>query len=419
MKKTIYLAASVFMILFASCTKKDDASVKYPGLKSVNAAGSGLNTLATSAVTYTDESSFVTSLSAYGFKNPSQVDLNRMGTTSGYNTGYGFNIPAANQVKGFKWNAGDEETTDWRPQGITGFAWGAKNYLLVSWYAIGPDDIAGVNNKYKGVRLALVDITDMTKITYRLILLVQNKANSTNAALYDQPADAFTQGDLFIPVTMHAGGLAYYNQKIYIADTGLGLRVFDLNKLIPAEPDASKTTIGKDSNGELKAFDYTYILPQTGYYKITNAKPFSFVSLGEGATSADKRLWTGQYQTTGTVAQVFGFPVSTAGQVSGPPTIIDPKDDTGLVMLGMQGVYRAGTKTFMTKTGNSSYEGSTARFVRYVDGAAAGTRYRWPHGAEALYLDSAGLLWNLTEFETSKYGQDNRCVFAVRLSDYD
>ncbi len=33
-------------------------------------------------------------------------------TSSGYTGVYGFNIPAANQVKGFKWNDGDEGTTN-------------------------------------------------------------------------------------------------------------------------------------------------------------------------------------------------------------------------------------------------------------------------------------------------------------------
>jgi hypothetical protein len=43
--------------------------------------------------------------------------------------------------------------------------------------------------------------------------------------------------------------------------------------------------------------------------------------------------------------------------------------------------------------------------------------YRWPHDAEDLDYDAAtGYLWCLTEYETEKYGQDNRCVFAVRLT---
>jgi hypothetical protein len=118
---------------------------------------------------------------------------------------------------------------------------------------------------------------------------------------------------------------------------------------------------------------------------------------------------------------VFGFGINISVVVStAQPQIVTPIDNTNGYVYGMQGVYRCGAKTFMTTTGNSSYEGSTARLVRYNDGTAAGTRYRWPHGAEDLYYNSAtGYLWNLTEYETQKYGQDNRCVFVVRLIDYD
>jgi hypothetical protein len=405
-------------LLFSACKKENPVVTETPVTKVNNPT---VGSTAVSTVTYTDESAFVTSLSSYGYQNPTQVDLNRIATSAGYNTVYGFNIPAANQVKGFKWNAGDEETTDWRPQGITGFTWGTRKFILVTWYGTGPDDIAGANNKFKGVRIALVDITDMTNITYRLALLVQSKANINNTSLYDQPTDPsqITQLDSFIPITIHAGGVAYYNQKIYVADTGHGLRVFDLNKFIPATTDATSKTIGKASNGDLKAFNYTYVLPETGYYKITNASPYSFVELGTGTTATDLRLWTGQYLTGATDApKLYGYQINAAGTVSGPPTIASPKDDTGDPVLNMQGAYRGGTQTFMTKTGNSSYEGSTARLVKYIDGAATGTRYRWPHGAEDLFLDSSGLLWNLTEYETSKYGQDNRTVFCVKLSTY-
>jgi len=72
-------------------------------------------------ISYTDESNFVNSLSSYGFLEPDDINLNRSGTKSGDNNVYGFNIPSANQVTGFKWNSGDESTEEWRPQGLTGF----------------------------------------------------------------------------------------------------------------------------------------------------------------------------------------------------------------------------------------------------------------------------------------------------------
>jgi len=381
-----------------------------------------VKTTLASTISFTDESSFVNTLSSYGFKTPDLLGLNRVASTSGYTSVYGFNIPAANQVTGFKWNSGDEGTTEWRPQGIAGFQWAGRKFLVVTWYGVGPDDIAGVNNQHKGVRIALADITSMSNITYRLVLLVQNKANMSNASLY-KASNPYTQLGSFCPVTIHAGGVAAYAGKLYVADTKLGMRVFDLTNFIPVDGDATETRIGMETNGDLKAFNYGYILPESGYYKITGASPFSCIELGQGATASDKFLWTGQYITSDETATptVYGFGVNTSGVVStAQPQVIVPIDNTSGNVYGMQGVYRSGTKTFMTITGTSSYEGSTARLVRYNDGTTAGSRYRWPHGAEDLYFDSTtGYLWNLTEYETQKYGEDNRCVFAVRLSDYD
>ena len=77
-------------------------------------------------ITYTNENTFAQSFAGNGFKNPSQLVLKRTALSAGYNTVYGFAIPAANQVKGFKWDFEDEQTEEWRPQGITGFTWQAK-----------------------------------------------------------------------------------------------------------------------------------------------------------------------------------------------------------------------------------------------------------------------------------------------------
>jgi hypothetical protein len=420
----IYFITAIAAITLHACAKHTEPAPEEESISNTEIPIATENALATNVtVTYTDESSFVSSLSSYGYKNPSQLDLNRVGASSGYTAVYGFNIPSANQVKGFKWNSGDEQTIEWRPQGITGFTWSGRNFLLVTWYAIGPADIDGVNNQHKGVRVSLVDITSMSNITYRHILLVQNKANMSNSELY-KSSNPYVQLGSYAPVTVHAGGIAAYAGKVYVADTKLGIRVFDLTKFITVAGDDTGNRIGKESDGTLKAFGYGYILPESGYYKITNASPFSCIELGEGASSADKMLWTGQYidATSTTVPKVYGFHLNASGQIitSAQAVVVTPIDNDKTKVNGIQGVYRAGTKTFMATTGNPSYEGSTARLVRYNDGATAGVRYRWPHGAEDLYFEKGtGYLWNLTEYETQKYGEDNRCVFAVRLSDYD
>jgi hypothetical protein len=421
---TNYVVAGLLTLLLFACKKTDTTptTVAPPVVTPPVVVPPVVTPTNPISVAYTDEGTFVSSLSTYGFKNPTQITLNQTATATGYNTGYGFNLPVANQVKGFKWAAADEQTEEWRPQGVCGFSWGTKTYLLVSWYGVGPDEIAGQNNHYKGSKLALVDITDMANITYRMILLVQNKTNYNTSLLFDKPTapENPTQYDSFIPVTMHAGGLAYFDQKIYIADTSLGFRVFDLNNLIDnVAADPTKNAVGKQPTGGLIAFDYTCILPQTGYYKVTGGgSPFSSVSLGSGATAADKMLWTCQYLTTGD-PKMYGFPLSAAGVVSAP-TVIHPNDNTvaGAPVMRAQGAYKAGTTAWLTSTGNATLDGSTARLYKYIDGNQLGTVYKWPHGAEALYVDNAGLMWCMTEYETAKYAKDNRTVFAVKLSDF-
>lgn len=374
-------------------------------------------TLTNNDVKFTSEVNFANSFSSYGFKNPNSVTLDRIANTAGYNSVYGFTIPTANQVKGFKWNTEDTETTDWRPQGVTGFTWGSKKYLIVTWYGLSPNERAGVKNEHKGSKIALVDITDMNNISYTFILLAQNITNNNDNLLYDKPKNTFTQLGSFIPVTMHAGGVTYFNQKIYIADTSMGMRIFDLNNIIPVKADATQQTIGKEANGDLKAFDFAYILPQSGYYRMAKGSPFSCVGLGEGATPDQKVIYTGQYKTSGSISQVYGFPINANGELFDHESIVDVRDDLGSTLYGVQGVYRANKKLFLSVTGKASVNSSTARLVRYNVGDSKATFYPWPRGAEDLHADG-DLLWSLTEFETIQYNKDNRCVFAVRMSDY-
>ncbi|MBC9796831.1 hypothetical protein IBL28_12700, partial [Sinomicrobium sp. FJxs] len=200
--KPTYLITAFFALAGLSCSDQDQ---DMPQMEEAPVSKEFSVSTPTNDVTfsYTDESSFVSRLSSYGYKTPVQLNLNRTASKSGYNSVYGFNIPADRQVTGFKWNSGDEQTTDWRPQGITGFQWGGRRFLLTTWYGIGPAQIPGVENKHKGVRVSLVDITDMNNIKYRHILLVQDKNNR-----FYKEDSAYTQLGEFGPVRIHAGGVA-------------------------------------------------------------------------------------------------------------------------------------------------------------------------------------------------------------------
>ena len=420
---------SFTVIIIFSCSNNDDASndenVQSDDLELIDGVKASNSNI---SLTYVDESVFINGFNSANFKAPHEISLNRTATTAGYNQVYGFNIPTANQVTGFKWNTGDQDTEEWRPQGITGFSSNGKDFLLVTWYGVSDSQISGIHNEHKGVRVALVDITDMSNIKYRHIILVQDKANITDSDLFSTPSTNYTQLDKFAPVTIHAGGVSYFDGKIYVASTSLGIRVFDINQFIPATTGSGLSdTIGENNSGDYIAYNYAYILPQIGYYSITNADPYSCIALGKDINS-NNRLYTGQYLTSSSSQDpvISGFNINPTGTVSALPCVeeIEAKDNASSGNSGpvynMQGIFRNVDTSIMTATGKSEYYGSTARLIRYYDGDTSGTRFRWPHGAEDLFFDqSTEYLWNLTEYETSKYNAENRCVFAVRYSDYN
>lgn len=407
-----------WMLLFAltniGCTDNDIAStLKEENLSSKADLGKAAADVSVNA--YTDTSAYINS--GFSFLNPSQVDKNRQAIGgSAYTEVYGFNIPEENRVRGIRWNTDDETTSLWRPQGISGFTKDGVRYLLVSWYA---KDEA----EFKGSRITLIDISSSssTYLTYRHILLVQP----------DIPAGTtgYSQYGSYAPLNVHAGGIAYFKGKIYLSSTNLGVRVFDLNKIIEVSTgDSTNDKCGKDSNGNLFAFNYRYILPQTGYQKINNANPFSTIQVNDEGT----QFWTGQYYSgsadASIVPKVFGFPVDTNGRLQNTGIVtVTPKNSlfTDNHAHGIQGVFRKGNRTWLSCTGSPSNSyGSNARLARYTDGADDTVRFRWPYGAESLYYESQyNYLWSLTEYEPNAGAQNgsqvNRCIFAVDFSKYE
>ena len=182
---------------------------------------------------------------------------------------------------GFTWDAEDQAVATWIPQGLTGSAdatatglLDGRRVVLVSWYYTPP---AGSTYE-KGVRLALVDVTVPQSPTYRLILLVE--PTGTPAA----PS--------FAPVVMHAGGLAWVGDFLYVVETGRGFRVFDMSRMLQAATDVD--TIGCTTTA-CHAGLYKYVVPQIGAYGSTSeCKPlFSYVSLDK--TTTPPSLVSGEY----------------------------------------------------------------------------------------------------------------------------
>ncbi|MCM4162334.1 MULTISPECIES: hypothetical protein [unclassified Arenibacter] len=411
-----YIVCFAVCVLSIGCTEEDvvadapTASEKEATTPVQNLVASGIS------VNHSYSDSYISS--GFSFLSPDQLDKNRQAIGgSSYTEVYGFNVPEANRARGIRWNSGDETTASWRPQGIAGFKKNGIRYLLITWYARNASD-------YKGSRITLLDISpsSSTYLMYRHILLVHDVIPSS--------VSGYTQYGSYAPLNLHAGGVAYFNDKIYIASTNLGMRVFDLNKIVEVSTGSSTSTkCGQDSGGNLYAFNYRYILPQMEYYDINGgANPFSTIQLNEEGNE----FWTAQYShgsaSSSVVPKIYGFPIDSNGTVlnSGIEYFI-PKnslfaDDHA---HGMQGIFRKGSRTWLSCTGSpSSSYGSTARLARYTDGASNTVRYRWPYGAESLYYEKQyDYLWSLTEYEpnsgAANGSQVNRCIFAVHFSNYE
>lgn len=137
------------------------------------------------------------------------------------------------------WNSGDYKTTKWTPQGITSSAdalgtgkWNDHEAWIVSWY-----------QKGDSVRVSFVD---RTTHKYRHVLLVYPSAD-----------------DDFKSIAIHAGGIMWYGNLLYVVDTNNGIRAFDLDNIWEVE---IADGVGKMKDGKGYSADgYQYVLPQVRY----------------------------------------------------------------------------------------------------------------------------------------------------------
>ncbi|KAM0095919.1 hypothetical protein ACP6JD_000730 [Aspergillus fumigatus] len=174
-------------------------------------------------------------------------------------------------VEAWKWNPGDMATKKWVPQGITGSAdasasgkWDGREMWLVSWHR--DDD--------KSVRVSFVD---RKTHKYRHVLLVEPTAD-----------------DNFAAVPVHAGGIAWYGEWLYVVDTSHGIRVFDLGQIWQVEDGDD---VGK-KGGKYSAAGYLYVLPQIRpdrSYKWTpgSSSPFRFSWIS--VDRSDNTLLVGEF----------------------------------------------------------------------------------------------------------------------------
>jgi hypothetical protein len=190
-------------------------------------------------------------------------------------------VPGSGAVEGYRWGLADTFTQTWWPQGVAvGHHEGAP-LVITSWFA------QPKRRREMGSRISIIDLRNPRRARYHHVLLVAPRRTDDGISLD--------------PVRIHAGGIVWVGDRLFVAATYGGIREFRLSDIMRAP-----------SRGPLRRstgpFGYRYLLPESGGYLPPNAEAkkrmrYSFLSLesGSGIRGLDGdelRLVAGEYGTS-------------------------------------------------------------------------------------------------------------------------
>ncbi|GAB1213853.1 hypothetical protein ATERTT37_003006 [Aspergillus terreus] len=282
------------------------------------------------------------------------------------------------------WNEGDYETTKWIPQGMSSSGdalavgtYEGRDVWLVSWY----QDEGDAN-----VRVSFID---RATHKYRHVLLVEPNAK-----------------DNFTSVPIHAGGIAWYGNALYVVDTSKGLRVFDMDNLWEV---AIADGVGKnDAAGGYSANSYRYVLPQIRSYSWPALQPnsafrHSWVAL-DRADSPDTLL-VGEYQTTDVdlPIRLVKYPLDyTTRRLRNTNGVVTATWAYCVDILRMQGGFSRNDTFYL---GRSNGENNGGDLFTWTPGELAQETSSWfPPGNEDMsYNEAKGEWYTVTEHVGQRY----------------
>lgn len=317
-------------------------------------------------------------------------------------------VPLAGLEAGFRFDSADDNDCRSYPQGIAtsrdSGGYSGRNYdghqlVMVSWYTKTKCGGSGSRS-----RITLVDWDATWANTYRKILLVEPTGTASSPSYKD--------------VNVHAGGIVWYGDYLYVADTSHGLRVFDMRKIWKTSTSGSESLIGRQSDGSYKAHNYKYVLPQVGTITDTSTGSdkvrWSTISLDRVSDSVVMTEYTCKARTSTGICSTT--PVRKPRAVrypfaAGKTTFAATTTATQALLLPyyrLNGVASHNNRWWFNSSGYTT--------MYYWAGGAA-SAYNWVSGGESISYwedpNSADLLWTMQE------GTGKRNVFAVKQASYN
>ncbi|KAK2749390.1 hypothetical protein FQN57_006322 [Myotisia sp. PD_48] len=241
--------------------------------------GKGVSELPGSAYTLTEGKDYdLSQLSAYFKKQNKIVTVSAVLASGNHKlraektaSGWPYEKPLSarrweSKAEGFD----DFGTKAWVPQGLTSSAdaakggkWEGKDAFIVSWHD--KDDTS--------VRVTFVDNSNDK---YRHVLLVVPDGK-----------------DNFKRLAIHAGGIMWYGNTLWVVDTDRGIRVFDLNNIWRVE---SGDGVGKKAGGGYSAQGYEFVIPQIRAYHWTPDQAFKFSWISLDRQGGGDTLMVGEFR---------------------------------------------------------------------------------------------------------------------------
>ncbi|WP_447040511.1 hypothetical protein [Streptomyces sp. DSM 118878] len=323
------------------------------------------------------------------------ADANRQGTR--IDTAEGRNI-AEQYAFGFHWQVpGDQLASGWRPQGVstTYDSLGAPvSTVMVSWYDLG-------GRVDQGMRLSLVDWRT-ARPKYRHVLLVE-------------PYRTGGGFPTFAPIQRHAGGIAWYGNTLYVADTFEGLRVFDLTRIMRVRDDRPNVVgLIEDGNGDAGdyyGYNYKYVLPQIAAYDNAGRR-FRYSAVSVDRTGSAHTMVASEYvPNERTRPKVLRLPLT---ELSTAPDELVGTDVRTITR-------RRGGRTVGQRSIQGAVSVDDTYYLSVSAGDARGTLRSWKPGAtspthrsnlsvgpeDLSYDKTENVLWTCGEYESFRY------VYAV------
>lgn len=319
-------------------------------------------------------------------------------------TGLPSSFAPAGLSTGFQFDSADNSDCANYPQGITtsrdavGTA-DSGNYdghqlVAVSWYTK-----ASCTGAQERSRITLVDWDATYPNKYRKILLVQPTGTAAAPDFQDIP--------------IHAGGVSWYGDYLYVADTGHGMRVFDMRKILKTNTGGTADQIGHQSGSTYYAHNYAYVLPQVGTITASTTSgtnlAWSSISLDRVSKSivmAEYTCASGCTDYPNRAPRAVRFPFAAGATTFAATTTASQA--LQLPWYKLNGVASHNGRWWFNSSGDKK--------LYYWTSATGSATHTWVGSGESLsyWEDSANadLLWSLQE------GAGSRNVFAVTQATY-